>query len=309
MTRVQRLYSAIQAILQGNDRLLQMINRLVAKLELDGCGDPTGATAINAAVEDLYKAAEDRLNGIARDNTALFERYKVLLSAIDRHERFLRCFDDMLDNILKQLTGGLIGTKIIAALSNMVRMAKTLGSLHDALKNLKFSIADKAAPDYTLYDALYRGVQCILLQCNNPFITQRLKGVNDELARRKAISFGGALTLGSLQENTGLGGKTGNNARLQALLRLIQALQRLTSLDLETLCNIDAQSGTGGLKGVGAVFAQQRAQRPQKARSVKPSLTVAQLQSERRKEEEVARKAKLQETAVGGGFASTPGLA
>jgi hypothetical protein len=71
-----------------------------------------------------------------------------------------------------------------------------------------------------------------------------MRALSDDVSSKRVQASAGTVTLGDLNKSAQLAAKAGKNGRVQALLKLIQALQRLTSFNLKDLCAINTEKTT-----------------------------------------------------------------
>lgn len=235
MDKVQYLYSGIQRILNGEDAIMNQLRKFLGEFDVVQCGDPAGADNINTAVKAFLKVAEARLAGTVKTNDQIYAQYQSVISACEAHERFLLCLQSECNRFL-----GLFGlsTQIIAAAMNIAALAKRSAALYKSLRNANLATLGGQGESYNSLDAIVKALQCLILQCNNPFLSATARAALRKFQADSDRIKSSAITFGQLDEAPGAGAAMGNNARLQAFFKLIQALQRLTSMNIEDLCKI-----------------------------------------------------------------------
>ncbi len=238
MEQMQKLYKGVNNILNGTDRVMQAIKKFVYAYGVNVCGDPYGAEDINTNVVNFMKVCEERLNGRTRTNLPVQRAYQGVQQALDKHEKFLLCMRREINNFLKYLG---LSTQLIAALMNIIALARSVADLVKAMMSLDLLGLFKfrwTLSRTNILDVLLKALQCLVLQCNNPFMSSlaRLAMSRFNDTRNKEVSK--AVTMAMMDEGPRIAQKMGNNNRLAAFMRLIQDLQRLTSMDINALCAI-----------------------------------------------------------------------
>ncbi|MFA6132472.1 MAG: hypothetical protein WC869_00495 [Phycisphaerae bacterium] len=242
MGQMQKLFKGVQSILSANDRVMLAIKKFVYSYGVNACGDPYGANDINANVLKFMQVAEARLAGSVRTNQPVQDAYKGVVLACDKHEKFLLCMRREINNFLKYLG---LSTQLIAALMNLIAVARTVYQLYQALASLdllgmfKFRWSLSRA---NILDVLLKALQCLVLQCNNPFMSSLARMAAARFQSQKNNERSKAVTMAMMDEGPSVAQKMGNNNRLQALFKLIQAIQKLTSINIDDLCSISTKA-------------------------------------------------------------------
>lgn len=242
MGQMQKLFKGVNAILAGNDRIMNSIKKFVTAYGVNACGDPYGAEDINNNVMRFMQVAEARLAGSVRTNQPVQEAYKGVVLALDKHEKFLMCMRREINNFLKYLG---ISTELIAAVMNLIALARTVYQLYKALSSLdllnmfKFRWSLSRA---NILDVLLKALQCLILQCNNPFMSSLARMAAARFQKQKSAEQSKSVTMAMMDEGASVAQKMGNNNRLSALFKLIMAIQKLTSMNIEELCAIQTKT-------------------------------------------------------------------
>jgi len=257
MDKMQKLFKGINAILAGNDRVMNAIKKFVSSYGVNACGDPYGAEDINNNVMKFMQVAEARLGGVVRTNQPVQDAYKGVVLALDKHEKFLLCMRKEINNFLKYLG---LSTQLIAALMNLIALARTVYDIYKALASLDLLGLFKfrwTLSRSNILDVLLKALQCLVLQCKNPFLSSLARLAMAKFKSQKNAEVAKAVTMNMMDEGPSVAQKMGNNNRLAALFKLIQAIQKLTSMSIEDLCAIPAKAVAG--PSVSAALAQNAA--------------------------------------------------
>lgn len=244
MDKMQKLFTGVNSILSANDRIMQSIKKFVRSYGVNVCGDPYGAEDINNNVKEFMRVAEARLGGQVRTNRPVQEAYKGVMLALDKHEKFLLCMRREINNFLKYLG---MSTQLIAALVNLVALFRTAYQLYYAVRSLDLMALFKfrwTLSRANILDVLLKALQCLVLQCKNPYMTALAKSAAARFQSQKSAEQAKAVTMAAMDEGPSVAQKMGNNNRLTALFRLIQAIQKLTSMNIEDLCAIQLKAQT-----------------------------------------------------------------
>jgi hypothetical protein len=242
MDKMQTLYNGVARILAGNDKLMQAIQKFLASYKLQNCGDPYGADDINNAVKNFMQVAEARLAGTVTSNQPVQDAYKAVVQACEKHERFLNCMEESMGLFSKYLKGL---AQVLAAYANIMALSRSLSELYTALSTLDLLAVFRRrwnTGNVNVLDVLIRALQCLVLQCNNPFLSSTARYAIRKFQADKDKAISKNVTMGTMDEGPRVAQQMGSNNRLQAFMKLIQAIQRLTSLSIEDLCSIDTKA-------------------------------------------------------------------
>jgi hypothetical protein len=241
MEQMQKLFTGLTAILAGNDRVMLAIKRFVSSYGVNTCGDPYGAEDINNNVMKFMQVAEARLGGVVRTNQPVQEAYKGVQLALAKHETFLLCMRKEINNFLKYLG---VSTQAIAAVMNIISIARTVIQTYNKLASL--DILGLLKYRFTLdrsniLDVLLKALQCLVLQCKNPFLSSLARQAKSTFQRQKGAEQAKSVTMASMDAGPAVAQKMGNNNKLATMFKLIQAIQKLTSMSIEDLCAIQTK--------------------------------------------------------------------
>jgi len=127
---------------------------------------------------------------------------------------------------------------------NLIALARTVYGLYKALRELdllgmfKFRWTLSRA---NILDVLLKALQCLVLQCKNPFMSSLARQATARFQSQKSAEQSKSVTMATMDEGPVVAQKMGNNNRLAALFKLIQAIQKLTSINIEDLCAIQTK--------------------------------------------------------------------
>lgn len=240
MERTQQIYSTVEAILSNNSRFTRMILKFVDYYGASDCGTDNGSAIINSKLQSFLRASEDRLRGRTRTNEVLRIRADELRVAIRQHERFLTCIRDRMflgrTNIIEKST---LFAGAATAAKNLWSLVHKQPDIYETIRDMDIKkVFGIEKTEYNALDAVMRALQCIVLQCDNQFVSSLARLAQTQFQgdfdRRKARS----LTVSSLDEMPKISRESAQNARVAAFLRTIQSLQRLTSVDISELCQV-----------------------------------------------------------------------
>lgn len=234
MQRVLAIHRRVQQLLDLNSEANQRIKRLLIQFRGSDCPS-NRADALNRSVQRLVKACEQRLAGTVRTNDVIAAEYRRLRKNIDEHEQFLRCFQGELNKFLSVLG---LDTSIIASAMHLASLAQTNLDIYNQLRTADISALLKSdGKPVSVWDEIVKSLQCLTLQCDNPFVSSTAAFAAEQAAIQKRLAQSYNFRVEQLSDTPAASAKAGNNRRLQAGLDVIQALQQLTSLDLSKLCS------------------------------------------------------------------------
>lgn len=244
MERVQRFQSTFQTLLTANNRFVKVLREFVLYYSAEDCGNADGAKYLNDTLEAFLSATEARLRGETNSNAFLSARGKDLLRAIELHEQFLVCMRDRLffgnQKLLKAVN---IGTQVAEAAENIAALVREVGpDVLEAVRTLDFKrLIQGDDVEFNVLDSVMRSLQCLVLQCDNQFVHSTARLAERQFRPYIGKRFARRLTMGSLDDVPRASHIEASNARQQAFFQVIRSLQRLTSFDINELCEIDTE--------------------------------------------------------------------
>lgn len=247
MERVQGMQNAIQSLLSQNSKFYKLLTDFTKFYTAGDCtaaGFGTGtysAQLLDNRVRDYLQTLDDKLRGGTPTQAFIQARAREVLDAATAHEKFLTCMRDRLfmgnEQIIK---AAVAATNAIKAAKNIKRLVTAFPEATEAVRNFDFEqmLGIGGKPSNAL-DAIMRSLQCIILQCGNQFVSSFARLAQDEFQPTYDAMRARKVTLGSLDEVPRFSSKVSENSRQTALLRVISSLQKLTSMDINELCNVD----------------------------------------------------------------------
>jgi hypothetical protein len=245
MKQTQRVQVGMQAILNANSRFQKMLVDFVSYYKAGDCGDDNGAATINLRLKSFLEAAEGRLTGVYTSNDLVCSRARDLEASIRKHEAFLQCMRERLLFGRKTIVKSVVmATNVLKALKTIRQLANSSADFYAAITvfDLKkfFGLEGK---EYNALDAIIKALQCIVLQCDNPFASSLMQLAQTQFQQSLDLRKARGISVGSLDELPRTSRETTLNDRTAAFFRLVQSLQKLTAMPLDQICNIKA-SGT-----------------------------------------------------------------
>jgi hypothetical protein len=238
MQRTERLQGALARLIKQNSRIMNQIKAFVQRFSAEDCGDIEGAATIDKQLKAYLTAAEERLRGRVSHNRDVQARGAALKQALDAREAYLNCVMDRLTLGNAQFLSTLTDvTSVIQAVRQLAALAATSTQLARQLQDLSILSGERK----NFLDVIVEALQCFLLQCSNPALSDLAQKALDYFGAQRGRDRAKALTIGQLDRLPRAATKAGVNSRIAALLRLILALQKLTSPDIADLCNIQAR--------------------------------------------------------------------
>lgn len=247
MERVQGMQTNIQNLLSANSKFYKLLTDFTKFYTAGDCtaaGFGTGTYSgqlLNNRVKDYLQTLDDKLRGGTPTSQFINARAKEVLDAASAHQKFLTCMRDRLFMGNQQvIQAAVAATNAIKAAKNIKRLVTAFPEAAEAVRNFDFKkmLGIDGQPSNPL-DAVMRSLQCIILQCGNQFVSSFARLAQNQFQPTYDAMRARKVTLGSLDEVPRFGSKLSENSRQTALLRLITSLQRLTSFDINELCNID----------------------------------------------------------------------
>jgi len=243
MQRVEKIQDVFTSLLNANNRFMNLVSGFFDYYKAWDCGEDTGAEHIDSAVQSFLGATEARLRGDTSSNSFLSRRGRDLLQAIEQHEEFLICMRDRLflgnDKILGAVN---TATQVAEAAQNITRLVKVAPTAAEALRTLDFRRLILGEDiEFNVLDSVMRAFQCLVLQCDNQFIDSTARSASRQFEPHINKRYSRSINMGYLDELPRASFRTGQNARQQAFFRLVRSIQRLTSFDINELCEIDTE--------------------------------------------------------------------
>lgn len=247
MERVQTMQTAIENLLSQNSKFYKLLTDFTKFYTAGDCtaaGFGTGTYSgqlLSNRVKDYLQTIDDKLRGGTPTSAFINARAREVLEAAAAHQKFLTCVRDRLFMGNQQvLQATVAATNALKAAKNIKRLVTAFPEAAESIRTFDFQkmLGINGQPSNPL-DAVMRSLQCIILQCGNQFVSSFARLAQNQFQPTYDAMRARKVTLGSLDEVPRFGSKLSENGRQTALLRLISSLQRLTSMDINELCNID----------------------------------------------------------------------
>ncbi len=235
MKRTERLQGALNRLIKLNSKIMLQIKSFVSRFAAEDCGDIEGAKVVGEQLKRYLTAAEERLRGRTSHNRDVQASGAALKSALDAREAYLNC---LMDRLTLGNAAFLSAATDVAAVIQAVRQLAALAATSTQLARQLQSLSVLSGEKTNFLDVIVEALQCFLLQCSNPTLSDIASKALDYFSAQKSRDKAKALTIGQLDRLPRAATKAGVNSRIAALLRLILALQKLTSPDISDLCNI-----------------------------------------------------------------------
>jgi hypothetical protein len=190
---------------------------------------------------------EDRLNGKTTENEAVRMAAADMLDAIKEHEQFLRCFKSQLSGGSKTMERALTAYSAVANISSSVgamllqlkQIARLYPQIRQSLRTMDLArLMGLDGQTYSALDAAVGALQCLLAQCDNPYISELTSTAVTQFRREYAKNRATAVTMGSLDEVPKSGMLAIVLKKAQAAQRLIQMINSLLNFNIKDLCAI-----------------------------------------------------------------------
>lgn len=244
MQRAQSLYSGIDALIQGNNRFLQMFEAFIGYYQGAQCGDEGGAIRIQQALTSYANVVESRLSGQIVGNQKIARAAHNVVQQIEGHEKFLTCMKECLFMGDKKVMGiASTAMDVVSAAKNIAALVHQYSDLAETMKTMDLNklLGTDEYAEYNALDAIMQALQCLVLQCNNEQFKTLFQEAQTQFGKDFDKKKAKALTVGSLGEVPKMAQNVVQNQRIQAMTRLINSLKKLTAgPSIKDLCNVDA---------------------------------------------------------------------
>jgi hypothetical protein len=280
MQKTSTIYATLDKVLAGESRVVKFLQDFIGKLQTQ-CKGSQGGDEVIVTVKAYDAAIRDRLNGGATTNEYVVRMGQNAIRRIEEYEKFLACFkselffgNKALETIVSSIGQALATYQTLKAIVNQIKMALRLyPQMKEMYKTMNLArMLGLDAAGITALDTIVAGLQCFVLQCDNPAIsslaTMAAQQFQDQFAKKKS----NAITMKAIDEDTKTGLLATVVTRVQAMMRLMQMLQRITNADLNDLCAVKTQAnsdtvGEANKKNESAIAADAENKRKAKAKA------------------------------------------
>jgi len=263
MQQTSKIYSILDSVLSGESRLIAYIKKFVKGLQTE-CPNAQGGGQVVAATAAYVRALEDRLNGKTTSNQKVIQAAHTMIRRIDEYEKFLKCFkqqmffgNEGLMNLITALANAVAaykqGRALVMQIRMMIRMYPQLREMYRTMDLNK--MLGMGGVEYNALDTVVGALQCLVLQCDNPYISDLVSSASSQFRNEFDKRRSTAITMGALDDIPKTGMLSIILAKAQAVLRLIQFLNSLTNINVKDLCNIKTPANAKPVGPVGAILA------------------------------------------------------
>lgn len=246
MSKTTAVYSVLDRVLSGESAVIAFIRNFIGTLNTE-CPSSQGGAEVVSATAAYVRAMEDRLNGVTKTNDRVLSSARTMIRRIDEYEKFLRCFKQQMffgnSSLSSIVTTAANAAALYRNTQAMVDQIKAAMKMYPQVKQM-FATMDLGrmtgldGAQYNALDTVIGSLQCLILQCDNPYVTNLASTAaaqfREEFGKRRAE----AITIGSLDEVP----KTGMVAiilkKVQAVQRLLDLIKRLTNFNVNDLCSV-----------------------------------------------------------------------
>jgi hypothetical protein len=252
MQKSNSIYATLDKVLAGESRVVKFLQDYLNKLETQ-CPGHLGGAEVIASISAYESAIKDRLNGGSTSNRSVISAGQIAIRRIEEYERFLACFkselffgNDTLETIVSAIGTSLSTYQTMNSLISQIKMViRMYPQMEDVYKKMDLAkLMGIDAAGYNALDTITAGLQCLVLQCDNPAISNlaslAAQQFQDQFARKKSE----AITMGTIDDIPKTGLISILTKRVQALMRLMQLIRQITSADLTDLCAIKTAATT-----------------------------------------------------------------
>jgi hypothetical protein len=241
-------------VLAGESRVVKFLQDFLGKLKTK-CPGAQGGDEVIATIKAYEAAIRDRINGGSTSNQQVIVAGQNAVRRIEEYEKFLACFktelffgNKALESIVSAIGTALATYQTLKALINQIKMIIRLyPQMKEVYKNLDMAkLLGIDAVSYNGLDTIVAGLQCLVLQCDNPAIASLASMAGQQFQDQFAKKRSDAITMGTLDEVPKTGLVSIILKRVQAVMRLMQLIQQITGANLNDLCAIKTQA-TGPL--------------------------------------------------------------
>lgn len=258
MQKTTAVYGVLDRVLAGESKVVNFVKGFTEKLKTE-CPSSQGGAQVVASTAAYVRALEDRLNGVTKSNDLVVNAAQTMLRRIEEYEKFLTCFkkqlffgSETLAAIITTLANAVAAYRTARAIVQQIKMVIRLyPQIKSMFKNLDLArMLGLDGLEYNALDTIVGGLQCLVLQCDNPFVTDlastAAQQFRNEFGKRRAE----AITMGSLDEVPKTGLLSVILKKVQAIQRLVQLVNQLTNFNIKDLCNIKTPVSASPLRSV-----------------------------------------------------------
>lgn len=250
MQKSTTVYATLDKVLAGESRVVKFLQDFLNKLKTK-CPGSRGGDEILVTVQAYERAIRDRINGGSTSNEQVIRAAQTAIRRIEEYEKFLACFktelffgNKALESIVSAIGTALQAVQTLRFIVNQIRMViKLYPQMKDLYKTMDIAkLLGLDGAHYNALDTIVAGLQCLVLQCDNPAISSLASTAAQQFQDQFTKKRSNAITMNTIDE----GNKTGLlaivNTRVKAMLRLMQLLQQITGANLNDLCAVKTQA-------------------------------------------------------------------
>jgi hypothetical protein len=252
MQKTSTIYSTLDKVLAGESRVVKFLQDFLGKLKTK-CPGSAGGMEVITTVQAFDKAIRERMNGGEVSNEQVVRAGQAAIRRIEEYEKFLACFKNelvfgnkTLGAIVAAIGQALATYQTIKALINQIKMViKLYPQMKAAYASMDLArMLGLDAAGLTALDTIVAGLQCLVLQCDNPAISSLTNLAAQQLRDDYAKKRSNAITIQSIDEQSKTSLISTITKRVQAMMRLMQLIQQITNANLNDLCAVKTQANS-----------------------------------------------------------------
>lgn len=246
MRQSEKTFSFLNTAMRQESRIIQAIRNFVKDVRTE-CPNALGGGDVVAAVSSYVRALDDRVAGRTLSNEDVMRKGQHAIRKIEEYEKFLHCFkkqlafgNETLLAVITSLAGTLAAYRMARAIVQQIRtLIRLYPQLKEMIKTLDLArLLGLEGFQLNALDTIVMALQCLILRCDNPFLSDLMSSAVRQYQNEYAKRRSPAITMNAIDEVPKSGLVAVILRRVQALLRLIELLQRLSSLNIRELCAI-----------------------------------------------------------------------
>jgi hypothetical protein len=239
LEEAQSIYGVLDTLISFQSATMKLILRIAQQFNVESCGDVASGAAVTAAVNAFTDAVSNRLDSSTTNTNPVWLAANNLNAAIDARLQFLNCMRGTMVFGTGQFGAALVNAAELV--SNIKNLAQLFPDLQQEIQALNLgNLTGANGQNYSALTALVQGIQCLLLNCDNPMVQAVAQDTLTTFQQKLDAANSKVVTMASLDQVPTAAANARINNRISQVASVLAAIKNVLSLNIQALCSSDS---------------------------------------------------------------------
>ena len=242
MEEAQSIYGVLTSLINFESGTMRLILRIAQQFNVEACGDVASGAAVTAAANAFQDAVSNRLDSDSSNTNPMWLAANNLNSAIADRQQFLTCMRGTMI-----FGGGQLGAALVNAaelVANIKNLAQLFPDLQQEIQSLNLAnLTGTNGQNYSALSSLVQGLQCLLLNCNNPMVQAVAQDTLTTFQQKLDAANSKVVTMASLDQVPTAAANARINNRISQVASVLAAIKNVLNINIQSLCASSSPAG------------------------------------------------------------------